>query len=105
LSNSNFIIKRNLLIKQHYSALKSLQTTLIDQTSLGVFELDNIPLIPLLFQAGYLTISDYQEKTGKFKLDFPNFEVELSLTRFLVTTLAQTSRIELDTLNLNNFLQ
>jgi len=65
------------LIKNQYNTIEAINQVEMDQDSLGNFELDNIPLVPLLFQAGYLTIADYDVKSKKFKLDFPNFEVEL----------------------------
>lgn len=86
------------LIKQHYGSLETLNKAEIDQGSLGNFELTAIPLVPLLFQTGYLTIHDYDGKTGKFKLDFPNYEIELSFTKFLVASMAYTSHVVLDSL-------
>jgi len=44
---------------------------------------NTITLIPLLYQAGYLTISDYDERTGRYKLDYPNVEVRQNLAQFL----------------------
>ncbi len=35
---------------------------------------------PLLYQAGYLTIKDYDSESGKYLLDFPNEEVHKGLT-------------------------
>ncbi|MCL2833708.1 MAG: ATP-binding protein [Treponema sp.] len=42
-----------------------------------------ITLFPLLYQSGYLTISDYDETTGLYKLNYPNIEIRQSLARFL----------------------
>ena len=61
------------------------------------FDLENIPLIPLLFQTGYLTFSDYDPNTDKFKLGFPNYEVEDSFKKYVVATLASTSPVVVDT--------
>jgi len=44
---------------------------------------DTITLFPLLYQAGYLTISDYNSRTGCYKLTYPNTEIRQSLARFL----------------------
>ena len=44
---------------------------------------DTISLYPLLYQAGYLTISEYDEQIGTYKLDYPNVEVRQSLAKFL----------------------
>ncbi|MCL2832067.1 MAG: ATP-binding protein [Treponema sp.] len=43
----------------------------------------NITLFPLLYQAGYLTIRDYNETTGFYKLNYPNIEVRQTLAQFL----------------------
>ena len=36
-------------------------------------------LTPLLYQSGYLTIKDYEEKIDVYTLDFPNKEIEVGL--------------------------
>ena len=40
--------------------------------------------VPLLFQTGYLTIMDYDDETGRYKLGFPNYEVEHSFNYYLL---------------------
>ena len=55
----------------------------IDVRSFGDYRDDTITLFPLLYQAGYLTISDYNERTGSYKLDYPNVEVRQTLAWFL----------------------
>jgi hypothetical protein len=47
-----------------------------DSLSLQSFNFENINLIPLLFQTGYLTIKDYDEVMDNFTLSFPNHEVK-----------------------------
>ncbi|MCL2805821.1 MAG: ATP-binding protein, partial [Treponema sp.] len=49
----------------------------------GDYRDDSITLFPLLYQAGYLTISGYDEVTGYYKLNYPNIEVRQSLAKFL----------------------
>jgi len=68
------------LIKNQYNSIENINKTELSSDWLGNFELTNIPLIPLLLQTGYLTIADYDEKANKFKLNYPNYEVELSFT-------------------------
>jgi len=87
------------LIEKQYNSIEDINTLEFSQESLGNFSIDKIPLIPLLFQTGYLTISDYDQKTNKFKLDFPNFEVERSFTQFFVETLTQSSNGQLNRLS------
>ena len=49
----------------------------------GDYRDNSITLFPLLYQAGYLTISDYDERTGYYKLNYPNVEVRKTLAQFL----------------------
>ena len=58
---------------------------------------DKIDFIPLLTQAGYLTIIDYNEERDSFKLDFPNFENEEALNLLILDF--YTHKISRDTLN------
>ena len=64
------------LLKKHYSGdieiggeyhpIQGLQSAITPE--------NNIDFIPLLLQAGYLTITDYKKENDSFKLDYPNFE-------------------------------
>lgn len=40
--------------------------------------------IPLIYQSGYLTIKDYDEEFGDYKLGFPNKEVEEGFIKYLM---------------------
>jgi len=46
---------------------------------------DTVTLFPLLYQAGYLTIEDYDERTGLYKLNYPNVEIRQSMAEFLAS--------------------
>jgi predicted AAA-ATPase/PD-(D/E)XK nuclease superfamily protein len=85
------------MLRSQYQGLEDIQNINIDADSLGTFDIERIPLVPLLFQAGYLTFSRYDAPTAKFELGYPNHEVELSFKRFLVTSLAYSDRITVDT--------
>jgi len=52
----------------------------------GDYRDSTITLIPLLYQAGYLTISDYDERTGYYELNYPNIEIRKTLAQFLAAT-------------------
>jgi len=39
------------------------------------YDIENMGAAPLLYQSGYLTIADYDERRGRFTLDYPNDEV------------------------------
>jgi hypothetical protein len=49
----------------------------------GKYSEDEITLIPLMYQAGYLTIKDYNELSMSYKLAYPNTEVRSSFSEFL----------------------
>lgn len=76
----------NILRKQPAS-IESLATSNISVRELSPFEITNIPLVPLLFQTGYITIKEYEAKNQRYRLGFPNHEVEFSFEKFLVMVL------------------
>jgi hypothetical protein len=49
----------------------------------GKYNDDEISLVPLMYQAGYLTIKDYNELSLKYKLNYPNVEMRSSFANFL----------------------
>jgi hypothetical protein len=55
-----------------------------DEGLLDTFDIDTIPLVPLLYQTGYITIKSYSEDTNRYELTYPNKEVELSLASHLL---------------------
>src|SRR5438105_14822807 len=84
------------LIKKQYIDLENLADEELKIDQLATFELDNIPLIPLLFQAGYLTVDIYNQKTNRFTLKYPNHEVEESFTKCIVSALAYAPMVNVD---------
>jgi hypothetical protein len=50
----------------------------------GKYSIDDMEAAPLLCQTGYLTITDYDEETGIYTLDFPNNEVNASFAGSLL---------------------
>ncbi len=85
------------LIKQHYIDLELIPTAELKLQHLETFELSNIPLIPLLFQAGYLTVADYDSSTNKMTLNYPNFEIKESFIEYIVASLSHVSPAVVDT--------
>ncbi|MBA3954273.1 AAA family ATPase [Candidatus Dependentiae bacterium] len=75
------------LIKNQYPVLEDIKDIELSADSLGTFDIDNIPLIPLLFQTGYLTITGYDPITEKYQLNYPNAEVSESFQKYLVVAL------------------
>jgi hypothetical protein len=84
------------LIQAQYYTLRDVQDMSLSAESLGSFELDNIPLIALLYQTGYLTIKEYDAATKKIHLDYPNIEIRESFQKFLVIALANSNQASID---------
>jgi hypothetical protein len=78
------------LLKNQYSEMIDIRDVGLPAENLGSFEIENIPLIPILYQTGYLTIKEYDQKKNLYKLDIPNREVEESLNKYLLATFAGT---------------
>lgn len=89
------------LLKQKAENLKDFKNIKIDATGLESFEIDEIPLITLLFQTGYLTISDYDPKTKLFVLNYPNYEVAESFTEYLLAAFTQTKTVDVKQFSIN----
>lgn len=53
-------------------------TAALTSTEMSSFDLDNLKIMPLLFQTGYLTIMDYNSMFYFYQLGFPNLEVKHS---------------------------
>jgi len=79
------------LAKGQFDKIKNLETIELSSEALGTFGLDSIHIIPILFQAGYLTIHGFDKKTNKYLLGLPNIEVKDSFYKYLVVALAQSS--------------
>jgi Predicted AAA-ATPase len=70
----------------------------LTSTEMSSFDLDNLKMMPLLFQTGYLTITDYDPLFFTYKLEFPNIEVKNSYLHGLLEVYTElkdssTSRI------------
>jgi hypothetical protein len=75
-----FLLK--LLVENKYdvSLLESLQAP---PEAFSSFEVERLDLMALMYQTGYLTIKDYDEKTQIYTLSYPNREVKESFLRGL----------------------
>jgi hypothetical protein len=78
----------NLIKAKHFS-IPAIETAEISPDDLNNIELDDILIVPLLFQAGYLTIKSYNPDTGNYQLVIPNLEVRFSFFRHLLKQFSQ----------------
>ena len=90
----SFLVK--LIQQEGYEPIKNIDEIEFKRESLGAFEIGQIPLIPILFQAGYLTISGYDKEENRYKLDYPNKETELSFKNYILAGLAHITAQDAD---------
>jgi hypothetical protein len=76
----SFLIK---LIKEKDYDIKKIGNINVTELVFSSYEIDNVRIMPILFQTGYLTIKDYDEPTRQYKLYYPNFEVEDSFLTYI----------------------
>ncbi len=60
----------------------------VNNTAFERFDIENLTLVPLLFQAGYLTVKSSNRMTGEYLLGYPNLEVQESMYEHLIDELA-----------------
>ena len=81
------------LMKNKQFDIEEEKQRFIDAEAFSAYEVDRLEILPLLFQTGYLTISETQRFNGgtEYKLDYPNLEVQGSMTKVLLAHAAQKS--------------
>ena len=81
-----FLIK---LLGARQQFTPDLSRIVASQELLSTFEVDNIPVEALMFQAGYLTIAEVWQVPGQMELTlkYPNLEVQSALNRSLLHSL------------------
>jgi hypothetical protein len=67
------------------------ENSVVNSAILDKYDIENIALIPLLFQTGYLTVKTMDAMTGDMVLDYPNKEVRESMYQFLIDDLAKNA--------------
>lgn len=75
------------LVKKYDYPIQDFECAQLNELEMTSFDVDSIPIIPIFFQTGYLTVKAYDPDTKNYTLDYPNKEVKLSfLTHFLKYT-------------------
>jgi hypothetical protein len=78
-----FLIK---LIKNQRQIPQDIEDIWVNEYAFGSYEIETLDLIPILFQAGYLTIKDYKSQRRQYLLSYPNLEVKESFQHYLINT-------------------
>ncbi len=82
----------DLLVRRNVSTL-DLEGLTADESLLSAFDIDQIATEALLFQTGYLTVTDCSkgdDGATDYRLDYPNREVRVSLNRVLLSSLVNS---------------
>ncbi|MEB3315683.1 MAG: AAA family ATPase, partial [Candidatus Melainabacteria bacterium] len=85
------------LVKQHNPDLAAYDREIsVNGDFLNSYDVENVPLIPVLYDTGYLTIKDYSVRNNitRYELAYPNFEVKTSLTESFLRVYGDESRPE-----------
>jgi hypothetical protein len=80
----------DFLVKQmRHLTYYNVENAIVNDMILEKYDIDNMELIPLLFQTGYLTVKKKDKMTGDLVLDYPNREVRESMYTFLIDDVAK----------------
>ncbi len=107
-----------LMKKQNTFSLKEMVDNQVSEEAFSSYEIENLEVLPLLFQTGYLTIKEVNKTPDEmlYKLDYPNFEVKRALVMNLLGSYAYVDKTlsrsyleklicSLDQNNLGNFFE
>lgn len=83
-------------VRLHPKSILSMKgTRAIESSLLDISRFDRINLAALMFQTGYLTISNYDPRTSVYSLDFPNREVKQAFFESLAQDFAEVNSVEI----------
>ena len=85
----SFLIK---LLKQQHYPVENLHSLQVRELAFSTYEIENLSIIPLLFQTGYLTIKDYDPARRLYTLSYPNMEVEDAFLTWLLSAFNERER-------------
>jgi hypothetical protein len=89
-----FLIK---LIETQKIDILSIENQSFTLAGLQKFNADNMNGIAVLYQAGYLTIADYNDQIGEYTLDYPNEEVRSAFANSLLEHYTRAPSQEVNT--------
>ncbi len=72
------------LLKKNDYALEEMDNTIVGFETLSGIDATDTDAIPVIFQSGYLTIKDFNPRFQSYTLGYPNKEVEMGFTKFLL---------------------
>lgn len=82
-------------LKSKKYTVKDLEWALTMGSTLTVFDPKKISLATLLYQTGYLTIRPQKHGGATYQLQYPNYEVQMSMHQSLLSVFAHTQQDEI----------
>lgn len=83
----------NLIREKKYN-IEDLERAEINADNLSSFDIDQMKLIPLLLQTGYLTFKSYNPLTKNYQLGYPNEETKASFLLYFIDMLASLETVD-----------
>lgn len=80
------------LLRQRNFDITELDQLRLGELAFSTYEIDNLAIIPLLFQTGYLTLKGYDERTQQYDLGYPNYEVENAFLVYLLDAFSDSKQ-------------
>lgn len=92
-----FLIKT---IKDKKADITGLENRVISSSVMDSYDIDHLDLYPLLFQTGYLTISEIIKKGQivQYRLNYPNYEVKESFLNHVLASFTGFETVEIQPL-------
>ncbi|HLJ31691.1 MAG TPA: AAA family ATPase [Candidatus Babeliales bacterium] len=87
------------ILKKESSTFDSQAPFRMSEDALAIFDVGVTPLVTLMFQAGYLSISSYDRYSELYTLDYPNVEVRRSFQKYLLEVFAHINSIQAERLS------
>lgn len=84
------------LIKLRNFAPEEVDQLQVTEDSLINEDIDNLSLIGIFFQAGYLTIKSYDRTYASYELNYPNLEVKSAFTKSLLAFFTEADKPQQD---------
>jgi len=89
-----FLIK---LLREREYDVQELEHLQVNELSFSSYEVEDLSVLPLLVQTGYLTIKGYDPQRRLYTLSYPNREVEDAFVRYLVGEFSAVRKERADT--------
>jgi hypothetical protein len=71
-------------LKKHNAQILDFESVELFESDFYVSQEDSRSVYPLLFQAGYLTIKDYDRESSRYVIGYPNSEVRVSMLEVMM---------------------